>query len=87
MHRTSPKPRSLSVQRETLRVLAASELRSVDGGAPYARAYDTVMNVNCRIVIPPNFEDPGGSGAATHCGPQVPSIDIIVLPPIVIGRP
>jgi hypothetical protein len=37
MHRTSPKTRSLSLQRETVRVLASADLTSVQGGAVYQR--------------------------------------------------
>lgn len=33
MHRTSSKARSLKLQRETVRVLASSDLASVEGGA------------------------------------------------------
>ena len=85
MHRTSLKTRSLSVQRETLRVLAASELRSVDGGTRFVHVNSFALDNDC-YLNPDIIRNVGTQAGA--CTPDL-TRDIRVLPPIdiIIGQP
>jgi hypothetical protein len=90
MHRTSPKSRSISVQRETLRVLAASELRGVAAGEVRA-----VLGSNAQILCRITDYDVGpiGGGGGTNGAGGCTQVDlhpetrVIINPGPILVRP
>jgi hypothetical protein len=92
MHRTSPKTRSLSLQRETVRVLASADLTSVQGGATLARqAFSDDNRAICHIDISDLVGPLPAPGSAGHggngCQPTWTFTGTIVINPSIIGRP
>jgi len=68
MHRTSSKSRSLQIQRETVRVLASSDLRSVHGGT-----LGTIAVTNgCPVIATVNADCPHGSDPTIGQNSNVP---------------
>jgi hypothetical protein len=87
MHRTSSKNRSLKVQRETLRTLASTELRSAHGGTVKDVSFNQV--VNCRDIIDRNvFEGPPGDQSMPQGGscPHLIGRDVGAFDPHPIAR-
>jgi hypothetical protein len=83
MKKTSSKSRPLSLKRETVRVLAASQLESAQGGDFVYRITGTDENgsncILCRIVIdpPPGIESAGHPGG---CAVPWTSISRVINP-------
>lgn len=83
MHRTTSKTRSLSLQRETLRVLASSDLSSVQGGA-VAAVVGTQGELVCHIDLPDIIAIPPRGSIAGNCHTTgTISISTVINPPIV----
>lgn len=90
MKKTSSKSRPLSLKRETVRVLAASQLESAQGGnytdliRDRLASGDDERNSNCAIclVVPPGgFPESGSVGQTGGCGtPLTRTGQIIVFP-------
>jgi hypothetical protein len=82
MFRSQSKSKSLKVQRETVRILAVSQLASAQGGG-FAQAQPGTM-VYTEIVCPrpPQFDtiNDVSQSAPGGCGPQLPSGSIIINP-------
>jgi hypothetical protein len=75
MHRTSSTAKSLKIQRETVRVLASGDLRSVQGGAHVFSPFTVACPGLLTIHDCPNGSDPtvGQNSNTPGSCPQLPT--------------
>jgi hypothetical protein len=82
MFRSQSKSKSLKVQRETVRILAVSQLASAQGGGFAQAQPGTMVYTDIVCPRPPQIDLPNDNSniVVAGCGPQIPSGTIIINP-------